>query len=383
MNQEKTKLQKILAAGLVMFAFAALNVQFANGQVPERYRQAVEKSRGIITRTMAAQKIPGLSIAVAVDGVIIWSEGFGYADLENDLKVTPATRFRIGSVSKPMAAAAMARLYEQGKLDLDAPVQKYVPGFPSKGVVITARQLSGHLSGVRHYRRDPDPEKDEFLNRRTYYRNAAEGLTVFQDDPLDFPPGTKFGYSSYAFTLLSAAMEGASGLDFRELMRKEVFGPLSMTGTGPDDNRQIVRHRSRFYSLDTDKNVINASYIDRSYSFGGGGFISTSEDMARFGMAHLKAGYLKQETLTAMLTSQKTLDGKETGTGWGWRINRDKEGRLYYYHPGENVGGRAYLWAYPQEKVVVAMAHNLTGANPGSIIEIAAAFAEEKKNPNR
>ena len=174
---------------LALLLLGSVSPQVADSQVPDRYREAVDKSREIIGKTMAAQKIPGLSIAVAVDGKIVWSEGFGFADLENNLKVAPATRFRIASVSKVITAAAMARIYEQGKLDLDAPVQKYVPEFPSKGVVITARQLVGHLSGIRHLRRDPDPEKDEFYNRKTYCRNVSEGLNRFQADPLDFVPG--------------------------------------------------------------------------------------------------------------------------------------------------------------------------------------------------
>ncbi|MCC6328417.1 MAG: beta-lactamase family protein [Acidobacteria bacterium] len=347
----------------------------AGSQVPERYQAAVRESREIIAKTMAAQSIPGLSVAVSVDGKIIWSEGFGSADLENNLKVTPATRFRIASVSKPITAAAMARLYEQGKLDPDAPVQKYVPEFPSKGVVISARQLVGHLSGIRHLRRDPDPEKDEFFDRKTYCKNVTEGVNRFQADPLEFAPGTKFGYSSKGFVLLSAMLERTSGQEFLDLLQKEVFGPLGMANTGADDNRRIVPNRSRFYSLDTNKNVINAPYIDQSCDWAGGGLLSTADDLARFGSAHLQSGFLKKETLEKMFTSQKTSDGKETGTGWGWRINRDKEGRTYYFHPGENVGGRSYLWAYPKEKVVVAMLHNLTGAHLGTIVEISRAFA--------
>lgn len=361
----------------ILFGIWTLLVIFppvADSQVPDRYREAVNKSREIIATTMAAQNIPGLSVAVAVDGKIVWSEGFGFADLENNLKVTPATRFRIASVSKPITAAAMARLYERGKLDLDEPVQKYVPEFPSKGVVITARQLVGHLSGIRHLRRDPDPEKDEFFNRKTYCRNVTDGVNRFQGDPLDFAPGTKFGYSSKGFVLLSAMLERTSGQEYLDLMQKEVFGPLGMSSTTTDDNRQIIPNRSRFYSLDANKKVINAPYVDQSCDWAGGGLLSTSEDLVRFGSAHLHSGYLKKETLEKMFTSQKTADGKETGTGWGWRINRDKEGRLYYYHPGENVGGRSYLWVYPKEMVVVAMIHNVTGAHLGSIVEISRAF---------
>lgn len=361
---------------VLLFVFTTI---FYYSAYSQNHEKAIAQSRQIITDTMAKQQIPGLSIAVAVNGKIIWSEGFGFADLENQLRVMPKTRFRIASISKPITAAAMARLYERGKLDLDVFVQRYVPNFPTKGVEITARQLVGHLSGIRHYKRDKDEAKDEFFNRKEYYKSVTESLKTFQDNPLDFPPQTKFGYSSYGYTLLSAMIESASGEDFLTVMRKEVFEPLKMPNTSADDNRKIIPNRARFYSLDADKNLINAPYIDRSYSWAGGGFLSTSEDLVRFGSAHLQKGFLKEETLKIMFTSQKTSDGKETGTGWGWRITKNKEGRLYYFHPGENVGGRSYLLMYPDKKVVVAMVHNLTGASLGSIIDISKIFVDAKK----
>ena len=364
----------------IAIVFCAFLIFFCVSVYPQTaYQNSIEKSRKVIAETMAKQQIPGLSIAVMIDGKIIWSEGFGFADLENQLRVSPKTRFRIASVSKPLTAAAMARAFEQGKLDLDAPVQRYVPNFPTKEVEITARQLVGHLSGIRHYKRDKDEAKDEFFNRKEYYKSVTEGLKTFQDDPLDFPPGTKFGYSSYGYTLLSAMIESAYGKDFLTVMQKEVFEPLKMPNSSADDNRKIIPNRSRFYSLDADKNVINAPYVDRSYSWAGGGFLSTSEDLVRFGSAHLQKGFLKEETLKVMFTSQKTSDGKETGTGWGWRINKDKEGRTYYFHPGENVGGRSYLLMYPEKKVAVAMLHNLTGASLASIIDISKIFVEENQ----
>ena len=355
-----------------------ITILYVSAYSQTEYQKAIEASRKIIAGTMAKQNIPGLSFAVAVNGKIIWSEGFGFADLENQLRVTPLTRFRIASISKPFTAAAMARLFEQGRLDPDAPVQRYVPNFPRKEHDITARQFVGHLAGIRHYRRDADEAKDEFFNRKDYYPSVAEGLKVFQNDPLDFPPGTRFGYSSYGYTLLSAVIEGASGQNFLTVMQKEVFETLEMPNSAADDNRKIIPNRTRFYSLDSNKKVINGPYIDRSYSWAGGGFLSTSEDLVRFGSAHLQTGFLKEETLKQMFSSQKTSDGKETGTGWGWRINKDKEGRLYYFHPGENVGGRSYLLMYPEKKVVVAMLHNLTGASLASIIDISKLFVAEK-----
>lgn len=363
----------------VLFLCAFVISFYVSGypQTSSNHAKAIAQSRQIIADTMAKQNIPGLSIAVAVDGKIIWSEGFGFADLETRLQVTPQTRFRIASISKPFTAAAMARAFEQGKLDLDAPVQRYVPNFPSKGVEINAIQLVGHLSGIRHYKRDPDEAKDEFYNRKEYYKNVTEGLKTFQDDPLSFSPGTKFGYSSYGYTLLSAMIESAYREDFLTVMQKEVFEPLKMPNSSADDNRKIIPNRTRFYSLDAEKKVINAPYIDRSYSWAGGGFLSNSEDLVRFGSAHLQSGFLKEETLKRMFTSLKTSDGKETGTGWGWRINKDKEGRTYYFHPGENVGGKSYLLMYPEKKVAVAMLINLTGASLASIIDISKLFIPE------
>lgn len=350
-----------------------------HAQPSKNYEQAITKSRKIIEDTMVKQKIPGLSVAVAVDGEIIWSEGFGFADLENHVRVTPATKFRIASVSKLITAAAMARLYEQGKLDLDAPIQRYVPDFPRKQPEITSRELVGHLSGIRHYKRDPDPAKDEFFNRKKWYKSVTESLKIFETDPLDFTPGARYGYSSYGYNLLSAVIENASGRDFLTYVQDAVLDPLNMSATGADDNQKIIPNRTRFYSLDASKNVINAPYINSSESWAGGGFLSTSEDLVRLGCAHLRGDFLKEKTLKEMFTSQKTLEGKETGTGLGWRIGKDREGRRYYYHPGENVGGRSYLLVYPKEKIVIAMLHNLTGASLASIMDISRLFIAEKQ----
>lgn len=359
--------------GVVMLGAFGLSVR---SQHRQDHVREIEQSRKIITATMERQHIPGLSIAVAIDGKIVWSEGFGYSDLESGIKATPLTKFRIASISKLFTAAAMSRLYEQGKFDVDAPVQRYVPDFPDKGKPITGRQLIGHLSGIRHYRRDPDPKKDEFLNRVEYYRTVSDGLSIFQDDPLDFEPGTKFGYSSYGYALLSAMLERSVDRDFLTLMRDEVFTPLKMANSAADDNMKIIAGRSRFYSLNESDVVINAPYIDRSYSWAGGGFLSTVEDLVRFGSAHCEPGYLKADTLKVMFTSQRTADDKETGTGWGWRIGKDRSSRVYYYHPGEGVGGRSYLVVYPKERVVIAMLHNLTGASLGSITQISKIFVD-------
>jgi CubicO group peptidase (beta-lactamase class C family) len=134
---------------------------------------------------------PGFSVAVAVNGKLAWAEGFGFADLEQCVPVTPKTKFRIGSTSKPLTAAGAALLYEQGRLDWDAPIQKYVPSFPDKHYVITTRQLLGHLGGIRGY----NTTESATLDRDTYH-SVIEALKRFKDDPLPAAPGTKWHYTS-------------------------------------------------------------------------------------------------------------------------------------------------------------------------------------------
>jgi len=321
----------------------------------DRHKEAKQQARKIVAELVAQQNIPGLSVAVAVDDEIVWSEGFGFADLENRVEVRPSTRFRVGSVSKLLTAAAVARLYEQGSLDLDAPVQRYVPTFPKKEQEITTRQLAGHLAGIRHYSRD------EFIITQRY-NSVNESLKIFQDSPLLHLPGTKYSYSTYGYTLISAVVEGASSQDFLSYIQEQVFRPLRMESTVADDNKRIIPNRTRFYSRDAGGQWVNSPYTDNSNRWAAGGFLSTADDLAHFASAHLKGDFLKAETRALMFTSQRTNDGKETGVGLGWRIGKDSEGRRILHHGGESIGGRAFVLVYPDQKVVVVMLANLTFA---------------------
>jgi CubicO group peptidase (beta-lactamase class C family) len=143
-----------------------------------------------------------MTIAVAVDGRIVWAEGFGFADLEQCVPASPSTKFRIGSISKPLTGTAAALLSEGKRLDLDAPVQRYVSSFPEKGFTISTRQLLGHLGGIP---RDVAAENDKTNEHQ--YHSVTESLKWFKDEPLVAPPGTKFFYSTYGYVLASAAIE--------------------------------------------------------------------------------------------------------------------------------------------------------------------------------
>jgi len=349
--------RRLLVALLFVSSVAAasnLNTQSTARTAAQRNLGAAATAREhaqAIAKEWLARGIPGFSITVARDSQIIYSEGFGYADLEQRVAAWPTTKFRIGSVSKPLSAVALVKLAEQGKLDLDAPIQKYVPTFPDKGAVITSRMLAGHLAGIRHY------NGDEFFIQK-HYQTVVGGLAIFENDPLVSPPGTKFNYSSYGFNLLSAVMEKACGQDFLSCERDLVFAPLGLRSTVADQPSEIIEQRSRFYDHAKDKPLQNAPFVDNSYKWAGGGFLSSTEDLVRFGSALLEPGYLKKESLALLFTPQKTKSGEETAYGMGWFVGKSKSGQRIYQHSGGSVGGTSQLIIYPEQRIVIAMICN-------------------------
>ena len=362
-----------LTAALVAPLACAQSAAPAPAVQPSPYAEAQSNARKIAAE-LIARGIPGLAVAVAIHGKLAYAEGFGYADLEQRVPARPTTKFRIGSISKPLTATALMQLVEQGKIDLDTPIQKYVPSFPDKDAKITPRLLAGHLAGIRHY------QGDEFLISK-HYDSVLDALKIFKNDPLVAPPGTKFHYSSYGFNLLSAAIENASGENFVSYMRNHVFIPLGLIDTLADQNQPVIEERSRFYSREKDGPFENAPYVDNSYKWAGGGFLSTAEDLVRFGSALLQPGFLKETSLQLLFTSQKTNSGAETGYGMGWSVHKSKSGQKIYEHAGGSVGGSCQLILYPDSQVVVALVTNLGGA-PWKIEDVEA-IAEPFENKTR
>ena len=354
-------------------ALVAAAVSFGGGPLaaqdpaPAVADSTIAAARARIVDSMAKAGVPGVSITVLRNGRRLWSEGLGFADLEQRVRVTPLTRFRIGSVSKSLTAAALGLLVESGRLDLDAPVQRYVPGFPIKRWPITVRQLGGHLAGIRHYR------GDEFLSMRRY-ATVDDGLAIFRDDSLEFEPGTRYLYSSYGWNLLAAVIEGASGEPYLEFMRRKVFLPLGLRQVVPDQPDSVIAFRARWYTGARDS-LANAPYVDQSYKWAGGGFLSTTEDLAAFGQAMLAGSLLKPATFALLTTSQRTRDGSETGYGIGWAVSRDSAGRRRISHSGGSTGGTAYLILYPDDGLVLAMLANSDRPFIGIARSIAASFA--------
>jgi serine beta-lactamase-like protein LACTB len=351
MQTNSSAIRHLILAGAVFLA-VMWSSPVATAESAPALTNAIEHARAILVKEFAP-KVPGVSVAVAIDGKIVWSQGFGFSDLAAKRVVTPTTRFRIGSVSKSLTSAGLALLIERGKIDLDAPVQKYVPDFPVKELPITTRLLGGHLAGIRHYR-----EKEMLRNEAFADSHAA--LAIFQNDPLVVPPGTKFSYTTYGWTVISAVMESAAHEDFLHYMDENVIRPLQLTHTRPDRKGVFDPDCTEFYETDALGKFVIAPKVDNSYKWAGGGYLSTPEDLVRFGSALLQPGFLTADSLALLFTSQKDSGGKPTDYGIGWSIGKDAQGHRILWHTGGSIGGTSILLLHPETKTVFALACNHT-----------------------
>lgn len=313
-----------------------------------------------VKKFMAANSLPGISVAVVEDGKYDWSSGFGMADLENFVPAMSNTVYRLASISKPITATAAMVLYERGKLDLDAPVQRYCPAFPKKEAPITTRQLLGHLAGIRHDRTHSldDPE---IINTKHVDDQISGGLDYFKDDPLVAAPGTKFSYSTNGYTVVGCVIEGASGMKYVDFVRENVLRPAGMSHTRVDDYSTIIPNRTRFYSKDSSGTVINSRFVDIAFKTAGDGWLSSAEDMANFEVAMLNNRVVSGATRKLMWTRQKTADGKETPYGLGWAVDDGSPPTIS--HGGGEWGTSTFITMAPEQRDGVVVMINLNGGN--------------------
>ena len=379
-----------------------------------KWAGAVGQGRQIVRASVAGQNLPGLSVAVGIDGDIVWAEGFGFADLRTSVPVTPNHRFRIGTASMALTSAAAGLLLETGRLKLDDEIQTYVPEFPKKQWPVTLREFMAHTAGVIPSGGGSGP----FLE---HCERPVEGLQYFAENPLLFQPGTQHRYSSYGWVLVSAAIEAAADQPFLTFMRERIFDPLGMRDTGADpgpdpaavegeDFPPFILIRELIYdpgamrdtTPDSTKKPVQGDVtpyfprfasdpkygmhltrlLDSSCYAGASVFVSTPSDLVRFGMAINSGKLLQPATVALLQTSQRLASGEETGYGLGWYVKTvtlaGKQTRVTG-HDGDSLGGMvASLMTFPEYGMVVAVTSNISYADTSSLaVKIAEAFAEQ------
>jgi len=315
------------------------------------FEEAKTEAEKILYYLIQEEIIPGASVTVTKQGKIIWQGGYGYADISKKTPVDPQkTIFRVASMSKAITGVLLARLQEQKKFDWNLSLYEYVPNFPPKPFDFTIKQLAGHLAGIRSYK------ANEYTLNKKY--SIEEGIDLFKDDILQSAPGTKFLYSSYGINLISLAIEKCLNKKFEDIAKDEVFKPLNMWRTFPDRGK-IITDEAIPYTR-TKKGLDKATEVNNYFKLAGGGFLSTSHDIAKMGTAIERHSFLSQAVENEMLKKQCTTDDVEINYGIGWQNQRDWNGRDYFGHTGMGVGGFGWLSVYPNEQVVIVMLFNVT-----------------------
>jgi CubicO group peptidase (beta-lactamase class C family) len=361
----------------------AADVRSVPGAVPPTdWAGAVEEGRRVIRAALKEQNLPGLSVAVGAGGRLLWAEGFGWADLDSQLPVTPDTRFRIGTASMPLTSAAVGLLMEAGRLKLEEQIQTYVPEFPRKDWPLTLRQLMAHVAGVRNDGGDEGPLLAQYCDR------PVEALEYFADRPLLFEPETDYRLSSYGWILVSAAIEAAADEPFVTFMSTRIFEPLGMRGTMTDDPTEPIENRATSYfprfAGDPRWGLHLMRPIDLSCYAGASAFLSTPSDLVRFGMAVNGGTLLKPETVELLQTPQRLATGEQTGYGLGWDVETvtlAREQTRWVGHGGTLLGGPAVaLMTFPEHGIVVAVTSNISYTDAEAVAsEVAQAFAAPRK----
>jgi len=305
---------------------------------------------------------PGCILGVTRAGTLVYEKGYGMADLERDVPITPASIFHVASISKQFTAMAIMLLEQQGKLSIDDDVRKYVPELPDYGKRITLRHLLTHTSGIRDqwalldiagWREDDLITEDDVMWAVTRQRS------------LNFNPGDEYLYSNSGFTVLAVIVKRVSGQSLRAFADAQIFKPLGMTHTHfHDDHTMVVPHRTSAYQpRDGGGWRVSIPVFD---TYGATSLFTTAEDLLKWEQ-NFAAPRVGSAALLARMQEEGTLnDGSHTGYGLGLAVGKHR-GLTEIGHGGADAGYRADVERYPEQKLAVAALCNASNSNPGSL----------------
>lgn len=301
---------------------------------------------------LAGQKRFTGSVLVARDAKVIFTKGYGLANVELDVPNTPQTKFRLGSITKQFTATAILLLQERGKLSVSDPICKYIDNCPAAWSEVTIHHLLSHTGGIPNFTSFPD-----YLPKMMMRVTTQEMIARFKDKPLDFKPGEKWDYSNSGYFLLGAIIEKVSGESYESFLRKNIFDPLKMTATGYDHFETILKNRATGYSMTMGK-MVNSAFIDMTQPYSAGSLYSTVEDLFAWNEALYSGKVLSAKSFEAMTTPVKNNYAYGLGV-------EPKTSRKIISHGGGINGFATYLARFPDEKITIVVLRNADYGAPG------------------
>jgi D-alanyl-D-alanine carboxypeptidase len=313
---------------------------------------------------------PGAAVIVRKDGETLFERAYGMADLELGVPLRPDMVFRLGSITKQFTAAAILMLAEEGKLSLQDPIEKHLPGYPTQGHTITIEHLLTHTSGIQSYTDMPGWMTSRILSPMT----VQELVDGFKREPMQFAPGERYAYNNSAYVLLGAIVEKASGSTYEAFVTERIFQPLGMTASYYGSTERIIPRRAPGYTREGDQPK-NARYLSMTQPFAAGSLLSTVADLARWDAALYTEKLLKRASLEKAWTPFVLKNGKATGYGYGWAVSKLR-GRRSINHGGGIFGFSTFALRLPEERVYVAVLCNSDrpAADPGYVAKKIAAL---------
>ena len=302
------------------------------------------------------------SVLVARGGEVIFSKGYGSANLEWDVPNTPSTKFRLGSITKQFTAASILLLEERGKLKLDDPIKTYLPDAPPAWDRITIFNLLTHTSGIPNFTALP-----EYKSLQVVDTPVLKTIAAVRDKPLDFFPGEKMSYSNSGYILLGYVIEKVSGGSYEKFVQESIFTPLGMKDSGYDSNSAIIVHRAAGY-MPSPNGPVNAGYIHMSIPHAAGALYSTTEDLLRWEQGLFAGKVVSPSSLQKMTTPFKN------DYAFGVVV-QTTSGRKVVQHGGGIEGFNTFMAYYPDDKLTVAVLANINGPTPNAIATKLAALA--------
>jgi len=324
----------------------------------------------LVTRTMAAEHAPGVSVAVLKDGKLVKSQGYGLADAEKKEPATAETVYQLASVTKQFTAAGVLLLVEEGKLGLDDALSKHLPDLPESWRPVTVRQLLTHTGGIPNYTSAEGFVENHFKKGPREY-TPRQVVEIVAAKPLDFPPGTKQEYSNTGYILLGMLTEKASDKPWGEFLKARIFDPLGMKDTRVFELGPTGTRRAKGYTFSAEGQK-PALVISPSLPYAAGALASTVQDMARWDAALSEGKVLKPESWKQAWTPVALADGKTAPYGFGWSVDTYR-GLPRVSHNGGIPGFSTSIMRFPEQKTSVVVLANSETCDAQSLAQRVAA----------
>ena len=326
----------------------------------------------IAAGVMEQRGVPSASVAVVQRGKLVYAHAYGRAHIDPDKAATADMRYSIGSISKQFTAAAILLLQEEGKLKLDDPVGKYVPGL-TQGDAVTIRQILSHTSGYQDFW----PE-DYLMKPMEQSTTAQEILNVWAKKPLDFEPGTQWQYSNTNYVIAGVIVEKVAGQKLMDFLGEKVFHPLNMRSVWNSDEAKLTQTDATAYIRNALGPLRPAAKEGRGWMFAAGELAMTAHDLALWDESLIAQKLLKPESYREMFTEVKLKDGKGTHYGLGVDV-KDLDGHRDISHSGEVTGFVADNEVLVDDGVAVAVLTNHMAGGAGSIAQLCASTVAGQK----